>query len=133
MRKHHVGHESVQCSIDFLVSQKLHGMLFLSMYTFIAFIRLAKSTHFMGRLPVFYYFYPSTRFLTLPVLGIQISRQICCIFTRAGSNYTKSLQLQLQLLRNINFNYTTIMLYSITPCSFQLQLQFHFYVNDTFL
>ena len=33
--------------------------------------KLAKSTRFPGNLPVFYHFYPSTRFLTfLPVLGI---------------------------------------------------------------
>ena len=34
--------------------------------------------------------------------------------TRAGSNYTKSLQLQLLWKINFNYNYTTIMLYSIT-------------------
>ena len=35
--------------------------------------RLAKSTRFPGRLPVFHHF--------LPVLGIPISKKICCIFT----------------------------------------------------
>ena len=44
-------------------------------------VRLAKSTRFPGRLPVFQHFYPSTRFLIfLPVFGIQISKQNC-IFT----------------------------------------------------
>ena len=43
--------------------------------------RLAKSTRFPGRLPVFQHFYPSTRFLIfLPVFGIPISKQNC-IFT----------------------------------------------------
>ena len=44
-------------------------------------VRLAKSTRFPGRLPVFQHFYPSTRFLIfLHVFGIPISKQNC-IFT----------------------------------------------------
>ena len=42
-------------------------------------VRLAKFTHFPGRLPVFYHFYP---FLTLlPVFRIPISQIFFCIFT----------------------------------------------------
>ena len=38
--------------------------------------KLAKSTRLPGSLPVFYHFYPSTRFfLFLPVLGIPISKK----------------------------------------------------------
>ena len=38
--------------------------------------KLAKSTRLPGSLPVFYHFYPSTRFLKfLPVLGIPISKK----------------------------------------------------------
>ena len=49
--------------------------------TTIVYYRLAKSTRFPGRLPVFQHFYPSTRFLIfLPVFGIPISKQNC-IFT----------------------------------------------------
>ena len=38
--------------------------------------KLAKSTRLPGSLPVFYHFYPSTRFFKfLPVLGIPISKK----------------------------------------------------------
>ena len=38
--------------------------------------KLAKSTRLPGSLPVFYHFYPSTRFFKfLPVLGIPISKE----------------------------------------------------------
>ena len=39
-------------------------------------LKLAKSTRLPGSLPVFYHFYPSTRFFKfLPVLGIPISKK----------------------------------------------------------
>ena len=63
-----------------------------------------------------------------------MTRDLLTRSTRAGSNYTKSLQLLWNI--NFNYNYTSIMLYSITPCSFQLQLQLqiHFFlVNYTFI
>ena len=48
-----------------------------------AYNRLAKSTRFLGRLPVSYHFYPSTRFLTLlPIFGILISKTILLYFYR---------------------------------------------------
>ena len=45
-------------------------------YLMLVWIKLAKSTRLPGSLPVFYHFYPSTRFFKfLPVLGIPISKK----------------------------------------------------------
>ncbi len=78
-----------------------------------------------------------TQLLTLRLVFV-VDTLFGHVSTRAGSNYTKSLQLQLlwNINFNYNYNYTSIMLYSITitPCSFQLQLQINFsLVNYTFI
>ena len=49
----------------------IHSLLEKCGLGIITWPKLAKSTRFPGNLPIFYHFYPSTRFLTfLPVLGI---------------------------------------------------------------
>ena len=48
----------------------------VSLHIWLCSTKLAKSTRLPGSLPVFYHFYPSTRFfLFLPVLGIPISKK----------------------------------------------------------